>query len=46
MVQSEGVLWGRLKLKKKDFTASGLVNSYILEEYSVSIFRAMKRLIV
>jgi len=32
------------KVKKK--TPSELVNSYILEEYSVSIFRAMKRLIV
>jgi hypothetical protein len=38
--------FGEVFLKKKDFTPSELVNSYILEEYSASIFRSLKRLIV
>ena len=41
-----GKVKGFFKLLFKDFNPSELVSSYILEEYSVSIFRAMKRLMV
>jgi len=45
-IEGGSKLRGTLGKVKKKITPIELVNSYILEEYSVSIFRAMKRLIV